>query len=54
MKWFIVQRLSAAPSGGGTSAQYIGPFYGDPSAAAPLMRQGDYILVYANGTWTEL
>lgn len=53
MRWFIVQRLSAAVNGL-TSAQFIGPFYGDTASIAPLMRLGDYILVYVNGAWTEL
>lgn len=53
MQWFLIQRLSASPAGL-TSAQYVGPFYGDPLSAKPLMRLGDYILVYVNGAWTEL
>jgi hypothetical protein len=54
MQWFYVQRLSASASGAKTDAQYLGPFYGDPSAVSPFMRLGDYVLVFVNGAWTEL
>lgn len=53
MRWFCIQRLSASVDGR-TSAQFIGPLYGDPSTVSPLMKLGDYILVYVNGAWTEL
>lgn len=53
MQWFIVQRISDAPSGG-TNTEYLGPFYGNPSAALPLLGYGYHVLVYVNGAWAAL
>lgn len=53
MQWFYVQRLADAP-GGGTSTQYLGPFYGDPSAMKPLMVYGYHLMIYVNGVWASL
>jgi hypothetical protein len=53
MQWFYIQRLSDAPSGG-TTAQYIGPFYGIPAAMLPLMGAGYYVMIYVNGKWSAL
>jgi hypothetical protein len=53
VQWFYVQRLSEAPSGG-TTAQYLGPFYGIPAAMLSLMGHGYYVLIYVNGTWSPI
>ena len=53
MQWFIIQKLSDAPSGG-TNTEYLGPFYGDPSAMRPFMTYGYHMLVYVNGAWVGL
>jgi hypothetical protein len=53
MQWFYIQRLSATPEGG-TSAVYIGPFYGIPAAMLPLMAFGYHVMTYVNGTWSQL
>lgn len=53
MRWFYVQRLAASPSGG-TSATYIGPFYGIPATMQSLIGHGYYVLIYIGGTWTPL
>jgi len=53
MQWFYIQRLANAPEGG-TAAQYLGPFYGVPTAMLPLMPHGYYVMVYNNGTWSPI
>jgi hypothetical protein len=53
MQWFYIQRLSDAPSGG-TTVQYLGPFYGNPMEMKALMTFGYHVMVFTNSTWVTL
>ena len=53
MTWFVIQRLFSTPSGG-TTVDYLGPFYGDPTKAISLLAPNNFILIYSNGTWLDL
>ena len=52
-QWFYIQTLSQNSSGGGTSTQYNGPFYGNPQDMGGLLQSSENILTYYNGKWSQ-